>query len=146
MLSSEIQREISKRKVGEGKYQTQIPKQCSPVAENINYLIQSQNDVGLVKLISSMNLSQFKQLNPFLINKMISFLLKSTQYKKNLTTKVIKFVKNVLLGIQNDQDEETKEIIKVSLMNILANQEEYSKYLNENDFIDINLLLSHLSQ
>ena len=137
-LSEEIQKEISKN----SSYNSNANLSTSDIIVNH---IQSQNDSALIKLFNSLSLSQLKQIKGSLFEKSIEFLIYKCRNRKNTTKSIIKTIKTVLLGIKVHISDSTKEIISNYLMEISNRRKEHSNYLTENDFIDINLLLSHLS-
>lgn len=140
MLSEEIQKEISNNTYNSNRNNNYL----STSDTIINY-IQSKNDTALIKLFNTLSLSQLKQIKGGILEQSIDFLIYKCINRKNTTKMIIKIIKSVLLGIKVKISDNTKEIVTNYLMDISNRRREFSNYLTENDFIDINLLLSHLS-
>ena len=143
-LSEEIQKEIYKNS-NISYNSNKNPNGNMTTSDIIVNHIQSQNDSALIKLFNSLSLSQLKQIKGSIFEKSIEFLIYKCRNRKNTTKSIIKTIKTVLLGIKVHISDSTKEIISSYLMEISNRRKDYTNYLTENDFIDINLLLSHLS-
>ena len=147
-LSTEISNETQKHKqnIHIPSSQHPIPNQHyhpqqTQIETKLLQLIHSQNDTYLIKQISSLQLTDIKQISPPIVEKIFSFLLTKTPIKKQFAKTLIKFTKIILLGLKMKLSSTTMNIINQYLINI-EQTKEYDKYLTENEYIDINLLLS----
>ena len=146
-LSNEISNETQKHKQNiHTPSQHPIPTQHylpqqTQIETKLLQLIHSQNDTYLIKQISSLQLTDIKQISTTIVEKIYSFLLTKTPIKKQFAKTLIKFTKIILLGLKMKLSSTTMNIINQYLINI-EQTKEYDKYLTENEYIDINLLLS----
>jgi hypothetical protein len=146
-LSNEISNETQKHKQNiHTPSQHHIPTQHylpqqTQIETKLLQLIHSQNDTYLIKQISSLQLTDIKQISTTIVEKIYSFLLTKTHIKKQFAKTLIKFTKIILLGLKMKLSSTTMNIINQYLINI-EQTKEYDKYLTENEYIDINLLLS----
>lgn len=143
-LSNEIQKE--KMKQLENIQSNSIKNNKNDDINNtIFQYIQAQNSLSLLKFYTNISLSKLKLIKSNLLEKSIQFLITKCQHTKNFSKSIIKLTKSILLGIKLHFSGDTQELAYNYLNNIMSNKKEYTNYLGENDFIDIKLLLSHLS-
>ncbi|MCQ2815699.1 MAG: hypothetical protein MJ252_00385, partial [archaeon] len=116
---------------------------------DLNEALSNLDDKAVMKIIFNAELNQLRIIKITLLEKCILFLFgEQSKYcgSSNLTSKKIKFLKSIILGIKAKISQKTRMFIKNYLSFILDNQSELSNSLNENDLFDANLILENLTE